>query len=103
MSSVIFYSTKKVQNYIRKRNVFLDDLMYSIQIFFEKKNVLNKIKHVRFALNDIIEEDKRVRRSLVVEVCADALPNEIINELNEMLAREFPSLNAFTKLHCEYA
>ena len=99
--SLTFYTTKKVQNYIRKRNVFPEDLMYVIQKFFIEKNEASKIKHVRFTLHDIIEEDKHVRRSLVVEVCADTLPNELINELNEMLTREFPSLNASARIHCE--
>jgi hypothetical protein len=100
--SLTFYTTKKVENTIRKRGVFLDDLMYTIQQFFLEKNEASKIKHVRFALNDVIEEDKYVRRSLVGDFCADSLPNDLINELNEMLAREFLSLNAFAKLHCEY-
>jgi len=102
MSSVIFYFTKRVRNHIRKRNAFPDDLMYAIQTFFIEKNEASKIKYVRFALHDIIEEDKHIRRSLVVEICADYLSNELLNELNEMLAREFLSLNAFAKLHCEY-
>jgi len=103
MPSVIFYFSKKVERFIRSKDVFPEDLMYSIQTFFEKKNEASKIKYVRFTLHDIIEEDKHIRRSLVVEICADALPNEIIIELNKTLAREFSSLNAFAKLHCEYA
>ena len=100
---LVFVSTKKVRQHIRKRKVFPEDLMYSIEIFFVEKNEASKIKHVRFALHDIIEEDKHIRRSLEVEICADYLSNEKLNELNEMLAREFPSLNAFAKLHCKYA
>ena len=68
-----------------------------------EKNEASKIKYVRFTLNDVIEENKHIRRSLEVEICADALPNELINELNDLLTREFPSLNAFVKLYCEYA
>jgi len=100
--SLTFYTTKKVENTIRKRGVFFDDLMYTIQQFFSEKNEASKIKYIRFTLHDIIEENKYIRRSLEVEICADALPNEIITELNKTLAREFPSLNAFARLHCEY-
>ena len=102
MSSVIFHSTKKVEKFIRSKGVFPEDLMYEIQEFFEKKNEASKIKHVRFALNDVIEEDKHVRRSLEVEICADSLSIETFTELNTMLTLKFPSLNAFAKLHCEY-
>ena len=100
--SLAFYTTKKVENTIRKRGVFFDDLMYTIQQFFLEKNEASKIKHVRFALNDVIEEDKHVRRSLEVQICADSLPNDLITELNKMLMREFPSLNASVRIHCEY-
>ncbi|MFP3130910.1 MAG: hypothetical protein RXR51_04940 [Nitrososphaeria archaeon] len=99
MSSVIFYSTKKVERFIRSRDVFPEDLMYLIQTFFEK-NEASKIKYVRFALNDVIEEDKRVRRSLEVEICAGSLSNELLTELNETLAREFPNLPAFFTINC---
>ena len=101
MSSVIFYSTKKVERFIRSRDVFPEDLMYLIQTFFEK-NEASKIKYVRFALNDVIEEDKRVRRSLEVEICAGSLSNELFTELNEMLVRDFPSLKPSVQIHCEY-
>ncbi|MFP3131178.1 MAG: hypothetical protein RXR51_06345 [Nitrososphaeria archaeon] len=102
MSSVIFYSIKKVRNHIRKRNVFPEDLMYEIQEFFNKKNETSKIKHVRFALHDIIEEDKHIRRSLVVEICTDSQnADEIENALSEMLTLKFPSLNASVQIHCE--
>jgi len=77
--------------------------MYAIQQFFSEKNEASKIKYIRFTLHDIIEEDKRVRRSLVMEICADSLQNETITKLNDMLLQKFPSLNAFVKLHCEYA
>ena len=97
-----FYTTKKVENTIRKRGVFFDDLMYAIQTFFEQKNEANKIKYVRFTLHDVIEENKHIRRSLEVQICADALPNELITELNDLLMREFPSLNASVRIHCEY-
>ena len=101
MPSVIFYFSKKVEKFIRSKDVFPEDLMYSIQTFFEKKNEASKIKHVRFALHDIIEEDKHIRRSLEVEICADSL--ELLNELNEILAREFPSLPAFFTINCRHA
>jgi len=101
MPSVIFYFSKKVERFIRSKDVFPEDLMYSIQTFFEKKNEASKIKHVRFALHDIIEEDKHIRRSLEVEICADSL--ELLNELNEILAREFPSLPAFFTINCRHA
>jgi len=102
MPSVIFYFTKKVRNHIRKRNVFPEDLIYEIQEFFEQKNEASKIKYVRFTLHDIIEENKHIRRSLEVQICADTLPNELITELNDLLMREFPSLNASVRIHCEY-
>ena len=100
--SLTFYTTKKVEKAIRSRNVFPEDLMYEIQDFFNKKNEASKIKHVRFTLHDVIEENKHVRRSLEVQICADALPNELITELNDLLTREFPSLNASVRIHCEY-
>jgi len=100
--SFTFYATKKVENTIRKRGVFFDDLMYAIQQLLEQKNETNKIKYIRFTLNDVIEEDKHIRRSLVVEICADSLSIETFAELNTMLAIKFPSLNAFARLHCEY-
>jgi len=100
--SLAFYTTKKIQEYISKRNAFPDDLMYAIQTFFIEKNEASKIKYVRFTLHDIIEENKYIHRSIAVEICAESLSNEIIIELNKTLAREFPSLNAFAKLHCEY-
>jgi len=34
---LVFVSTKKVRQHIRKRKVFPEDLMYSIEIFFVKK------------------------------------------------------------------
>jgi len=34
-----FYTTKKVENTIRSRDVFPEDLMYLIQTFFEKKRI----------------------------------------------------------------
>jgi len=102
MPSVIFYFTKKVRNHIRKRNVFPEDLIYEIQEFFDKKNEASKIKHVRFALNDVIEEDKHIRRSLVVEICTDSQnADEIENALSEMLTLKFPSLNTSVQIHCE--
>jgi len=101
MPSVIFYFSKKVKRFIHSKDVFPEDLMYSIQTFFEKKNEASKIKHVRFALHDIIEEYKHIRRSLEVEICADSL--ELLNELNEILAREFPSLPAFFTINCRHA
>jgi len=100
--SLTFYTTKKVEKTIRKRGVFFDDLMYAIQTFFSEKNEANKIKHVRFALHDVIEENKYVRRSLEVQICADSLSIETFIELNTMLAQKFPSLNVFVRLHCEY-
>jgi len=100
--SLTFYTTKKVEKAIRSRNVFPEDLMYEIQDFFNKKNEASKIKHVRFTLHDVIEENKHVRRSLEVQICADSLSIETFTELNTMLALKFPSLNAFAKLHCEY-
>jgi len=100
--SLVFVSTKKVRQHIRKRKVFPEDLMYSIQKFFIEKNEASKIKYVRFTISNVIEEDKRVRRSLEVEVCSDTqISNEKLNKLNEMLAREFPSLNASVRIHCE--
>jgi len=102
MLSVIFYSTKKVERFIRSRDVFPEDLMYAIQKFFIEKNEANKIKYVRFALNDVIEEDKRVRRSLEVEICAGSLSNELLTELNGMLVRDFPSLKLSVQIRCEY-
>jgi len=100
--SLTFYTTKKVEKAIRKRGVFFDDLMYTIQQFFEQKNEASKIKYVWFTLHDVTEEDKHIRRSVEVEICADALPNELITELNDLLMREFPSLNASVRIHCEY-
>jgi len=100
--SLAFYTTKKVEKAIRSRNVFPEDLMYAIQTFFIEKNEASKIKYVRFTLHDVIEEDKHVRRSLEVEICADSLSIETFTELNTMLTLKFPSLNAFAKLHCEY-
>jgi len=76
--------------------------MYAIQTFFEKKNEACNIKYVRFALNDVIEEDKRDQRSLKVEVCTDSQnADEIENALSKMLALKFPSLNASVRIHCE--
>jgi len=75
--------------------------MYAIQTFFIEKNEASKIKYVRFTLHDTIEEDKHIRRSLEVEICANSLPNELINELNDLLTCKFPSLNAFVRIHCE--
>jgi len=100
--SLAFYTTKKVENTIRKRGVFFDDLMYTIQQFFLEKNEANKIKYVRFTLHDVIEENKYIHRSIAVEICAESLSNETFIELNTMLTLKFPSLNAFAKLHCEY-
>jgi len=100
--SLAFYTTKKVENTIRKRSVFFDDLMYTIQQFFLEKNKASKIKYVRFTLHDVIEENKHIRRSLEVEICADALPNELITELNDLLTRKFSLLNASARIHCEY-
>jgi len=100
--SLAFYTTKKVEKAIRSRDVFPEDLMYAIQTFFIEKNEASKIKYIRFMLNDVIEENKYIHRSIAVEICADSLSNETFIELNTMLAREFPSLNAFAKLHCEY-
>ena len=97
-----FYTTKKVENTIRTRKVHLEDPMYLIQKFFEQKNEASKIKYVRFTLHDVIEENKHIRRSLEVEICADSLSIETFIELNTMLTLKFPSLNAFAKLHCEY-
>ena len=99
--SLAFYTTKKVEKAIRSRDVFPEDLMYAIQTFFIEKNEASKIKYVRFTLYDI-KENKYIHRSIAVEICADSLSNEIIIELNKTLAREFPSLNAFARLHCEY-
>ena len=100
--SLTFYTTKKVEKAIRSRNVFPEDLMYEIQEFFNKKNEASKIKHVRFALNDVIEEDKHIRRSLVVEICTDSQnADEIENALSEMLTLKFPSLNTSVQIHCE--
>jgi len=101
MPSVIFYFSKKVERFIRSKDVFPDDLIYAIQTFFIEKNEASKIKYVRFALHDIIEEDKHIRRSLEVEICADFL--ELLNELNEILAREFSSLPAFFTINCRHA
>jgi hypothetical protein len=95
--------TKKVEKAIRSRDVFPEDLMYAIQQLFEQKNEANKIKYIRFALHDVIEENKHIRRSLEVQICTDSLSIETFTELNTMLALKFPSLNAFAKLHCEYA
>jgi hypothetical protein len=102
MPSVIFYFSKKAERFIRSKDVFPEGLMYSIQTFFIEKNEASKIKYVQFTLHDIIEEDKHIRRSLVVEICADALPNEIIIELNKTLAREFPNLPAFFTINCRH-
>jgi hypothetical protein len=100
--SLTFYTTKKVEKAIRARNVFPEDLMYFIQDFFNKKNEASKIKYVRFTLHDVIEENKHIRRSLEIQICADPISIETFTELNTMLALKFPSLNAFVKLHCEY-
>jgi len=100
--SLTFYTTKKVEKAIRSRYVFPNDLMYAIQKFFIEKNEASKIKYVRFALNDVIEEDKHVRKSLEVQICADSFPNDLITALNKLLVREFTSLNASVRIHCEY-
>jgi len=100
--SLAFYTTKKVEKAIRSRDVFPEDLMYAIQTFFIEKNESSNIKYVRFTLHDVIEENKHIRRSLEVQICADSLSIETFTELNTMLALKFPSLNAFARLHCEY-
>ena len=100
--SFTFYMTKKVEKAIRSRDVFPEDIMYAIQQLLEHKNEANKIKYIRFALYDVTEENKHIRRSLEVQICADFISIETFSELNTMLAIKFPSLNAFARLHCEY-
>jgi len=99
--SLAFVSTKRVREHVRKRGVYFDDLMYAIQNFFIEHNKADEIKYVRFVLRDEVEPDKIIRRSLEVNVCADTLSDKIKNELEKMLMREFPSLNAFVNLTCE--
>ena len=98
--SLAFYTTKKVEKAIRSRDFFPEDLMYAIQKLFEQKNEASKIKHIRFTLHDVIEENKYIHRSIAVEICAESLSNETFIELNEMLAREFPNLPAFFIINC---
>ena len=99
--SLAFVSTKRVREHVRKRGVFFDDLMYAIQNFFIEHNMADEIKYVRFLLRDEVEPDKIIRRSLVVNVCADALSDEIKNELEKMLTDKFPTLHVFVRLSCE--
>jgi len=99
--SLAFVSTKRVREHVRKRGVYFDDLMYAIQNFFLARNYADEIKYVRFVLRDEVEPDKIIRRSLVVNVCADALSDEIKNELEKMLTDKFPTLHVFVRLSCE--
>jgi len=100
--TITFYMTKKVEKAIRSRDVFPEDIMYAIQQLLEQKNEANNIKYIRFTLHDVIEENKHIRRSVEIQICADSLSIETFAELNTMLAIKFPSLNAFARLHCEY-
>jgi len=99
--SLAFVSTKRVREHVRKRGVYFDDLMYAIQNFFTEQNKADEIKYVRFVLRDEVEPDKFVRRSLVVEICADTLPEEIKNGLEQMLKDKFPTLHVYVRLACE--
>ena len=99
--SIAFVSTKRVREHVRKRGVYFDDLMYAIQNFFIAHNKADEIKYVRFVLRDEVEPDKFIRRSLVVEICTDTLPNEILNGLEQMLKDKFPTLHVFERLACE--
>jgi len=99
--SLAFVSTKRVREHVRKRGVFFDDLMYAIQNFFIEHNEVDEIKYVRLVLRDEVEPDKLIRRSLVVEICADTLPDEIKNGLEQMLKDKFPTLHVFVRLACE--
>jgi len=102
MPDIIFYFSKKIEKFIRSKGVFPEDLMYAIQTFFEKKNP-SDIKHVQFAISDEVEANKRKRRRLEVGVCTNSQnADEIKYTLFEMLTVEFPSLNAFVRIHCEY-
>jgi hypothetical protein len=100
--SLAFYTTKRLKKLFEQEKCILKTSCIRFKSFFNKKNEASKIKYVQFTLHDIIEEDKHIHRSITVEICAESLSNEIIIELNKTLAREFPSLNAFAKLHCEY-
>jgi len=99
--SLAFVSTKRVREHVRKRGVYFDDLMYAIQNFFIAQNKTDEIKYVHFALRDEVEPDKFIRRSLVVEICTDTLPDEIRNGLEQMLKDKFPTLHVFVRLACE--
>jgi len=99
--SLAFVSTKRVREHVRKRGVYFDDLMYAIQNFFIEYNKADEIKYVRFVLRDEVGPDKFIRRSLVVEICADALPDEIRNGLEQMLKDKFPTLHVLVRLACE--
>ena len=99
--SLVFVSTKRVREHVRKRGVYFDDLMYAIQNFFVEQNMADEIKYIRFVLRDKVEPDKFIRRSLEVEICADTLSEEIKNGFEQMLKDKFPTLHVFVRLACE--
>jgi len=99
--SLAFVSTKRVREHVRKRGVYFDDLMCAIQNFFIEHNEADEIKYVRFVFRDEVEPDKLIRRSLVIEICADTLPDGIKSELEQMFKDKFPTLRTFVRLACE--